>query len=81
MISQIFYSSELLANNYSKSNPEASAQKQSISKSISKNYMIVTADYRATKAAEKILASGGNALDAAIAAQNVLSVIEPQSSG
>lgn len=81
LISQIFYTTELLANNYSKNNPETSSEKQSISKSISKNYMIVTADHRATKAAEKILISGGNALDAAIAAQNVLSVIEPQSSG
>jgi gamma-glutamyltranspeptidase / glutathione hydrolase len=81
LISQIFYASELLANNYSKNNPEASSEKQNISKSTSKNYMIVTADYRATKAAEKILILGGNALDAAIAAQNVLSVIEPQSSG
>ncbi|MDA9558884.1 gamma-glutamyltransferase family protein [Alphaproteobacteria bacterium] len=81
LISQIFYTTELLANNYSKNNPEASSEKQNISKSSSKNYMIVTADYRATKAAEKILILGGNALDAAIAAQNVLSVIEPQSSG
>jgi gamma-glutamyltranspeptidase/glutathione hydrolase len=81
LISQIFYTTELLANNYSKNNPETSSEKQSISKSISRNYMIVTADYRATEAAEKILHLGGNALDAAIAAQNVLSVIEPQSSG
>ncbi len=81
LISQIFYTTELLANNYSRSNPETSSEKQSISKSISKNYMIVTADHRATKAAEKVLILGGNALDAAIAAQNVLSVIEPQSSG
>ena len=71
----------LFPNNYSKNNPEASSEKQNISKSTSKNYMIVTADYRATKAAEEILILGGNALDAAIAAQNVLSVIEPQSSG
>ena len=43
--------------------------------------MIVTADKRATLAARTILIKGGNALDAAIAAQNVLSVVEPQSSG
>ena len=43
--------------------------------------MIVTADKRASLAAREILLAGGNAIDAAIAAQNVLSVVEPQSSG
>ena len=43
--------------------------------------MIVCADKRATLAARKILKEGGNALDAIIVAQNVLSVVEPQSSG
>ena len=43
--------------------------------------MIVTADNRASKAAEKILENGGNAIDAAIAAQMVLNLVEPQSSG
>ncbi len=43
--------------------------------------MIVTADKRASLAAREVLLAGGNALDAAIAAQNVLSVVEPQSSG
>ncbi len=43
--------------------------------------MVVTADERASLAAKKTLLMGGNALDAAISAQNVLSVVEPQSSG
>lgn len=44
-------------------------------------YMAVTADPHATKAAYDILKSGGTAADAAIAAQFVLGLTEPQSSG
>lgn len=43
--------------------------------------MVVTADPHATRIAYQILQSGGNAVDAAIAAQWVLNVVEPQSSG
>lgn len=46
-----------------------------------KKYMIATADDLASKAGAEILAKGGNAIDAAIAAQLVLNVVEPQSSG
>jgi gamma-glutamyltranspeptidase/glutathione hydrolase len=44
-------------------------------------YMAVTANAHATDAAAEILQLGGNALDAAIAAQLVLNLVEPQSSG
>jgi len=47
----------------------------------SKGYMAVTANAYATDAAAEILQLGGNALDAAIAAQWVLNLVEPQSSG
>lgn len=44
-------------------------------------FMAVTANVHATDAALEILRLGGNALDAAIAAQWVLNLVEPQSSG
>lgn len=47
----------------------------------SQRAMVVTADERATNAAMDVLVQGGNAVDAAIVAQWVLNVVEPQSSG
>lgn len=44
-------------------------------------FMISAANPLAVEAGAKILANGGNALDAAIATQMVLNVVEPQSSG
>ena len=46
-----------------------------------KKFMAVTANPYATKAAYTILEKGGSAIDAAIAAQMVLGLVEPQSSG
>lgn len=48
---------------------------------IGKQYMAVTANPYASNAAKEILAKGGSAVDAAIAAQLVLTLVEPQSSG
>lgn len=45
------------------------------------HYMAVTAHKLASEAAAAILKEGGNAIDAAITAQLVLNVVEPQSSG
>ena len=81
MLAQIIYSHQLIANQFNKSNPEPSSGISQSQKSLSKKFMIVTADKRASLAAREVLLAGGNALDAAIAAQNVLSVVEPQSSG
>lgn len=46
-----------------------------------KRYMIVTANPLASEAGAKILKRGGSAVDAMIAAQAVLGLVEPQSSG
>lgn len=46
-----------------------------------KNMMVVSANSLASKAGYEILEKGGNALDAAIAIQMVLNLVEPQSSG
>jgi gamma-glutamyltranspeptidase/glutathione hydrolase len=45
------------------------------------NFLAVTANDHATRAAVAMLAQGGSAIDAAIAAQLVLGLVEPQASG
>ena len=47
----------------------------------SKTYMVVTTNPLATKAGCTVLKKGGSAVDAAIAVQAVLGLVEPQSSG
>ncbi|MFH1209088.1 MAG: gamma-glutamyltransferase [Candidatus Omnitrophota bacterium] len=43
--------------------------------------MVISPDSRATQAALEVLKQGGNAVDAAVTAQWVMEVVEPQSSG
>ncbi len=50
-------------------------------KIIANNFMIVTGHHKATEAGYKILKKGGSAIDAAIAAQMVLNIVEPHASG
>lgn len=61
--------------------PEIATGKISKPVVTSKKFMVVAAHPLATKAGQKILAKGGSAVDAAIAVQAVLNVVEPQSSG
>jgi gamma-glutamyltranspeptidase/glutathione hydrolase len=48
---------------------------------IGDDYMLSSSEELASKAGEKIIKQGGNAIDATIATQMVLNVIEPHSSG
>ncbi|OZI77786.1 gamma-glutamyltransferase [Bordetella genomosp. 12] len=62
-------------------NPEAGSGYQPKSLAVAGHYMIATANPLASRAGEAILARGGSAVDAVIAAQLVLNLTEPQSSG
>lgn len=48
---------------------------------IAQNHLVVVANPLAADAADEILSEGGSAVDALIAAQLVLNIVEPQSSG
>ena len=65
-----------------KASPENESSITTVHKSFKSNkFMVVTADHRATTSAVKILESNGTAIDAAISAQMILNIVEPQSSG
>lgn len=61
--------------------PEAATGRSERAAVRASRYMAVTANPYATRAAQEMLAAGGSAVDAAIAAQLVLNLVEPQSSG
>ncbi|MCF6433968.1 gamma-glutamyltransferase [Pseudoalteromonas sp. MMG022] len=61
--------------------PEAATGFQLKQQAIGEKYMIAAANPYASKAGQQMLAKGGSAIDAAIATQLVLTLVEPQSSG
>jgi gamma-glutamyltranspeptidase/glutathione hydrolase len=61
--------------------PEASTGRSEKSLAVAKKYLISTANPLASEAGREMLRAGGSATDAAIAAQLVLGLVEPQSSG
>ena len=77
MLSSLSYASDL----YRASPEKYIGKSTTIEMDIGREYMAVTSDPQATKAAYDILSDGGTAADAAIAAQLVLGLTEPQSSG
>jgi gamma-glutamyltranspeptidase/glutathione hydrolase len=61
--------------------PEDSGALRPVERVTARHAMVVTANPHATQAALEMLRGGGNAVDAAVTAQWVLNVVEPQSSG
>ncbi|MFC3031346.1 gamma-glutamyltransferase [Pseudoalteromonas fenneropenaei] len=82
VVSSFFYQSYVIADTPREvREPEAAtgvSQKQMVT---SEQYMVVAANPYASRAGQWVLSQGGSAVDAAIATQLVLTLVEPQSSG
>ena len=74
----LLFSAAVFAQDQAPERPSGWTPKRAV---MSKHDMIATANPLATRAGYRILRQGGTAVDAAIAAQMVLNLVEPQSSG
>src|SRR5919202_295471 len=61
--------------------PEPATGRQAKAEVTARRFMVVAAHPLAAEAGHQVLAAGGNAIDAAVAVQFALNVVEPQSSG
>ena len=61
--------------------PESGSGRQAKTSVAAENFMLSTANPYATRAGYEVLKAGGNAIDAAVAVQTMLNLVEPQSSG
>ncbi len=61
--------------------PEAATGLQQSKKAVAQKYMVASANPYASEAGFRVLEQGGSAIDAAIAVQLTLTLVEPQSSG
>ena len=72
---------DISAVQVSRDDPETAESSRRAISSAAGSAVVVTAHPLATVAARTMLMNGGNAVDALVAAQTVLAVVEPQSSG
>ncbi len=61
--------------------PEAASERQDKVKQQAERFMVAAAHPEATRVGYQVLKAGGNAIDAMVAVQTMLGLVEPQSSG
>ena len=76
-----FFGFDNIRASENKDQPERGYSKQVKEAVTADKFMVSTANPIATNAGYKVLLSGGSAIDAVVAIQMVLNVVEPQSSG
>ena len=81
LVLSYFFSVNNIEANENKDQPEKGYSKQIKGSVTTYKFMVSTANPIATNTGYKVLRSGGSAIDAVVAIQMVLNVVEPQSSG